>query len=116
MVAKVLGIGGLEQGPLFVIFVLFSFFALLQELIALQFVPTLIVEFLCQLCLLRLVPSSSSSVSSLEVRPEVVVKLFRRGEGDVGIQLVRRGGVVGRPTTFPGDVHAAATMRGIERE
>jgi hypothetical protein len=39
------------------------------------------------------------------VGTEFVVKLFRRGEGDVGIQDVRRGGVP--PTTFPGDVHAS---------
>jgi hypothetical protein len=35
--------------------------------------------------------------------PEVV-KLFLKGEGEVGIQLVRRGGVDGNPPrTFPGD-------------
>jgi hypothetical protein len=49
-------------------------------------------------------------VSSLEVNPEFVVKLFRRGDGDVGIQLVRRGGVFGTPMTFPGDVHAAINL------
>lgn len=38
--------------------------------------------------------------------PEVV-KLFLKGEGEVGIQLVRRGGVDGNPPiTFPGDENA----------
>lgn len=36
-----------------------------------------------------------------------MVKLLRSGEGEVGIQLVRRGDVAGIvPTTFPGDDHA----------
>ena len=55
------------------------------------------------------VPSSSESSSDsrddesgLEGR-ESVVKLFRRGLGEAGIQDVRRGGV---PITFPGDVQA----------
>jgi hypothetical protein len=38
--------------------------------------------------------------------PEVV-KLFLKGEGEVGIQLVLRGGVDGiPPTTLPGEDHA----------
>jgi hypothetical protein len=37
---------------------------------------------------------------------ESVVKLLRRGLGEVGTQLVRRGGVV--ETVLPGDVHVAA--------
>ena len=47
----------------------------------------------------------NDSESGLE-GAEFVVKLFRRGDGDVGIQDVRRGGVP--PTTFPGDVHVSA--------
>jgi len=49
----------------------------------------------------------NDSESGLE-GTEFVVKLFRRGEGDVGIQDVRRGGVP--PTTFPGDFHVSIIM------
>jgi hypothetical protein len=48
--------------------------------------------------------SSSSSVSSFEV------KLFRNGLGEVGTQLVRRGGVEGIPITPPGEVNAGINV------
>jgi len=52
------------------------------------------------------VPSSSSSSEELSLLFNVEVKLLRKGLGEVGIQFVRRGGVEGRPTTLPGEVHA----------
>ena len=59
------------------------------------------------------IPSSSEEPSSDEdswpVGRDFVVKLLRRGLGDVGTQDVRRGGVGGMPTTFPGDVQAATS-------
>jgi len=50
-------------------------------------------------------PGSLSSSESLGIL--FTLKLLRKGLGEVGIQLVLRGGVFGTPITFPGEVLVA---------